>query len=209
MALTEYWPCKEIYPNDLYGLERFSKKEQEQIRSALQFAKRFHGDQRRVAGPKFITHPIAVAQLLIDFFEADADTVIAGLLHDTVEDTPATLEDVETLYGARARFIVDGATEVGRGDGQDRIFDKEERKKASRKKVREYGKQDKSVLTVKIADRWHNTCSCHALRAKNQRLMAEEFLSFHIPIAKELGYDTTMMENAAQAVLERVTHSRH
>ncbi len=203
--LPEHITLKYLYPKKLENLEKFSDAEQKNILSAFRFAKMFHSDQKRIAGPPFIVHPIAVAQLLIDEFDADAETVMGGLLHDTVEDTPATLEDIESHFGPVVRFIVDGATDVGRGDGHPPIKDKQLRLAKTREKIRAFSDKDSRVGLVKIADRWHNLVTCFALRPKNQAMMARFALDFHIPLCRELGFgkQAELFEKAANAVLGR------
>jgi GTP diphosphokinase / guanosine-3',5'-bis(diphosphate) 3'-diphosphatase len=169
-------------------MERFDPLDRQRIEKALLFSKKYHEKQRRVSGEPYIIHPVAVAQSLIDTFGADADTVITGLLHDTVEDTDATLDDVEREFGPVIRFLVDGTTDVGKGDGQAEIEDRTSRDAATHKKVEAYAAKDPRIFIVKIADRWHNMLSCRALRPKNQKRLALETLSFHVPAARKLGF---------------------
>lgn len=189
----------------LTRLERFSQEERLLIEQALDYSTACHAPQRRVSGEPFITHPVAVAQSLIDDFGADADTVAAGLLHDAVEDTPATLDDVESRFGKTIRFLVDGATDVGKGDGAAHIPDVEERSQQSHMKVDRYAQSDPRVYLVKLADRWHNIKHCAALRPKNQLRMAMEALSYHVVIARRLGLvsQADAIERAACEVLAR------
>ena len=172
----------------LKNLDRFSLVDQERIAKALLMATQWHAPQRRVSGEPYIIHPVAVAQSLIGEFNADADTVISGLLHDTVEDTTATLDDIKREFGETIRFMVDGVTEVGKGDGHPHVGDYEERARLTEQKVHEYAKKDPRIYLVKIADRWNNMITCHALRPKNQVRLARLTLGFHVPITRELGF---------------------
>ncbi len=174
----------------LDNLDRFSVEEQLLIAKALEFATTHHAPQRRVSGEPYIIHPVAVAQILIDKFNADVMTVAAALLHDTVEDTSATLDDIELLFGVDIRFIVDGTTDVGKGDGREHIEDKHERADRTHHKVHEYAIKDSRIYLVKIADRWHNMTTCSALRFANQERLAMETMDFHVPAARKLGFDS-------------------
>jgi GTP pyrophosphokinase len=192
--------------HSLTHLERYAVKDRARIQQALEFATAQHAPQRRVGGEPFITHPVAVTQLLIDEFSADAETVMAGLLHDTVEDTGATLEQVEGMFGPAVRFLVDGTTDVGKGDGNGHIEDRAERDAASHKKVEAYAAKDQRVYLIKIADRWHNVQHMSALRPKNQRRLANEALSFHIPVCRRLGFtkQADAFQHACEDALRRL-----
>ncbi len=195
----------------LDDLDKYSYEERALIDRALIFATEHHAPQRRASGEPFITHPVAVAQILVDEFNADAQTVIAGLLHDTVEDTPATLSMVLAEFGDVIAHLVDGVTDVGRGDGREHIEDREERAAHTHKKVHEYAQKDTRVYLVKIADRWHNLAHIHALPLKNQKRLAEEAMSFHVVIARELGYAiiADRLEQLAQEICDRIRHIEH
>ena len=84
-----------------------------ELESAIDFATKSHSGQKRKTGEPYIIHPLAVAGILIDW-GMDIDTVLAGVLHDTVEDTDTTLEDIEKLFGRDVAFLVDGVTKVSK-----------------------------------------------------------------------------------------------
>jgi len=172
----------------LHNLERFPVDERSLIARALEFAKIHHAPQRRISGEPYIVHPVAVAQLLIDEFHADAETVAAGLLHDTVEDTSATLEDIKREFGPVVAHIVDGVTIPGKGDGKPVIELRVERDAATHQKVLEYGVKDERVYLVKIADRWHNMTTCSVMRPASQLRLAKETVAFHVPLCIKLGF---------------------
>jgi GTP diphosphokinase / guanosine-3',5'-bis(diphosphate) 3'-diphosphatase len=174
----------------LEHLERFTPEEQQRILAALDFAAFHHRNHKRISGEPYVTHLLAVAQMLIDDFEADANTVIAGLLHDTVEDVDVTLEQVEENFGSKVRTLVDAATNVGEGDGHAKIHDWYVRTAASHKKVRRIGEEHGEVYLIKIADRIHNMRSCSAMRPFNQLRMADDVEAFSIPLCRELGLNT-------------------
>jgi GTP diphosphokinase / guanosine-3',5'-bis(diphosphate) 3'-diphosphatase len=189
----------------LNHLEKFSAQEQELIAKALEFATRHHSSQKRVSGKPYIVHPIAVAQSLIDDFHADAETIAAGLLHDTVEDTAATLPDIEQEFGHRVKFLVDGTTDVGVGDGHEPIADWEVRWNATMEKAHAYAAKDKGVYIIKIADRWHNLTTCSVLRSKNQVRLVRTTKEFHLPACRELGFASQAreIEKVCEEIIKR------
>jgi (p)ppGpp synthase/HD superfamily hydrolase len=189
----------------LQNLDCYSAPERERIARAVSFMERAHATQRRISGAPYSTHLYAVAQLLIDEFHADADTVIAGLLHDTVEDTAVTLPVIEGEFGLVVRFLVDGATNVGEHDGHPKILDWYVRTNKSHEKVLRYAQQDKRLLLIKVADRWHNLLECGAMRPYNQRRLAEDSLGFTVPACLAAGFPNQAMrvERLCSEILQR------
>jgi guanosine-3',5'-bis(diphosphate) 3'-pyrophosphohydrolase len=175
---------------ELHHLERFSSEDRNRIARAVEYAKTRHQHQTRLGGGPYIVHPIGVAQRLIDKFSADADTVIAGLLHDTVEDTGASLDEIETLFGPVVRFLVDGVTDVGEGDGGEKISDKIHRARATEKKASGYGIKDPRVFIIKIADRTDNMYTVSVHSPRGQVGYSRATLNFHVRICRELGYES-------------------
>jgi GTP diphosphokinase / guanosine-3',5'-bis(diphosphate) 3'-diphosphatase len=172
----------------LQHLDRFSPEERTRIQHAVEFATKFHAPQTRKGGGPYVSHPIAAAQLLIDEFNADADTVIAGLLHDTVEDTEASLEDIEREFGAAVRFLVDGVTDYGQSDGNSHIPDKFLRAEKSAAKALQYAEKDPRLLLIKFADRWDNMKSVHVHTPRGQVGYSRATLEFHVKQARKLGF---------------------
>lgn len=171
--------------------DRFSPEEQALIRKALEFAGHAHATQkRRGDGRPYVVHPAAVAQLLMDEFEADAETVMAGLLHDTVEDTAVTLEEVEREFGNAIRFLVDGVTDYGEGDGNQKVPDKLVRAQHSKEKAQRYAEKDERLLIVKIADRWDNMRTVHIHTPKGQVGYSKATIDFQVKEARRLGFQT-------------------
>ncbi len=177
----------DLRPAALDRLDRFPSAQRDRIHAALAFAKTHHGAQTRIEGGPYYTHLVAVAQLLIDELAGDADTVIAGLLHDTVEDTPVTLADIEERFGAPVRFLVDALTEVGKGEGETPIPDKMERVRLTWEKVDRYALKDPRVYRIKIADRWHNLLTSASLRRGTQLRWIKEVRDRCIPLVHRLG----------------------
>lgn len=159
----------------------------ERIKKAYMFAAKAHAGQARKTGEPYIIHPVQVAEILLDL-HLDEDSIITGLLHDTVEDNPdITLEEIEREFGGDVAKIVDGVTkltQVGRrGRRQDKVNQAENLQKfvlAMSKDVR--------VLFVKLADRLHNMRTLHHVPRKASRLRkAEETLDIYAPLARRMG----------------------
>lgn len=180
-------PLHTLYPDELVGLERYSREERDLIERALAFAIERHAGQRRFDGPAYHKHLIAVAQLLVSACDADAETVAAGLLHDTLEDTKTTMEEI-AAFGEPVRFLVDAATEVGRGDGARPELFRETREAKTHDKIRRYAREDPRVWLVKGCDRWHNLLTSDLGRVKARIHWSEEAITFHVPGLREAGY---------------------
>src|SRR5436309_2868212 len=152
------------------------------ISRAYQVARAAHDGQVRRSGDPYIQHPLAVAKILAEL-GLDDITLSAALLHDSVEDTGVTLEEVATDFGDDVAAIVDGVTKL------DRIsFDsKEAQQAASMRKMLVAMAKDIRVLLIKLADRLHNMRTIAALRADKQQRIAQETLDLHRPPAHRLG----------------------
>ncbi len=152
------------------------------IYRSYEVARAAHGDQKRRSGEAYITHPLAVAEILASY-GMDRDTIVAALLHDTVEDTDLTLSDVEDEFGAVVASLIDGVTKL------DRIkFDTREAAQAAtiRKMVVAMA-QDVRVLLIKLVDRLHNIRTIGPLPPEKQRRVAQETLDVYAPLAHRLG----------------------
>jgi len=154
------------------------------IVDTYQFARKAHGDQLRKGGGLYIVHPVAVACILLEI-DADEDTLIAALLHDTIEDTHVTPEEVVQRYGEGVSHLVDTVTELSRDEFSG---SRKKRKLESLRKMLTMGERDKRALVIKIADRIHNmrTIDGHGNYEK-QRVIARETGDLFIPMARELG----------------------
>ncbi len=152
------------------------------IRKAVDFASSAHGDQRRSSGEPYIVHPIGVATILAEL-HMDKDSIITAILHDTVEDTHASLEDIAKVFGDSVSELVDGVTKISRI-----TFRTSEEKQAEnfRKMVVAMAK-DLRVILVKLADRTHNMRTLDYLPEKKRRLIAQETLDIYAPLAARLG----------------------
>ena len=152
--------------------------------SAYVFSERAHAGQTRASGKPFIVHPLAVADILADW-RFDARTVAAALLHDVVEDTPATAEDIRREFGADVARIVDGVSKIDRLENIDR----ESREAENFRKLLLAAAEDWRVVFIKLADRLHNMRTLAALSGpERRRRVAAETLEIFAPIADRLGF---------------------
>ena len=168
---------------ELTGLERFSENELNKIRQAYRVAKGLHDQTkiRRKSGEPFFTHPLAVAQILVDLNE-DYEAVCAGLLHDTIEDTAYTKERMEQDFGETITYIVDGVTKIPNVSKLDKNADLETIKKLIVSCAR-----DIRIIKVKLADRLHNMRTLQYMNPLKQQKIAHETLSIYVPLAKMIG----------------------
>ncbi|MBR1383412.1 MAG: bifunctional (p)ppGpp synthetase/guanosine-3',5'-bis(diphosphate) 3'-pyrophosphohydrolase, partial [Ruminococcus sp.] len=121
------------------------------IVSAYELAEKYHHDQKRESGEPYIVHPVAVAYILLEL-GMDTDTICAALLHDVVEDTPCTLEELQKQFGSDVAMLVNGVTKLGKVE----IFTKEEQKAENIRKILLALSDDIRVIIIKLSDRLHN-----------------------------------------------------
>lgn len=167
-----------------------------QIESAYQVAERWHRGQKRKSGDPYITHPLAVTTILAEL-GMDPATLMAGLLHDTVEDTEYGLEDLRRDFGDVVALLVDGVTKL------DKVkFGEAAQAETVRKMVVAMAK-DPRVLVIKLADRLHNMRTMRYLKREKQEKKARETLEIYAPLAHRLGMNTIKweLEDLAFAIL--------
>ena len=162
-----------------------SKKviQSERIRKAVEFATKAHEGQKRKSGEPYIVHPKAVMETLMEW-GMDEDTAIAGVLHDTVDDTEVTLDDVKKEFGESVAFLVDGVTKIGKARQGMRDIDTYlpvTRDNLLRLLVATGS--DIRVLIIKLADRLHNLRTLSALPPEKQKKIAKETLEIFAPLA--------------------------
>jgi GTP diphosphokinase / guanosine-3',5'-bis(diphosphate) 3'-diphosphatase len=149
---------------------------------AYQFSAASHQGQQRASGEPYLSHPLEVANLLVDF-KMDVTTVTAGLLHDVLEDTTATKADLEREFGGEIAELVDGVTKIGKLAFSSR----EERQAETFRKMLVAMARDLRVLMIKLADRLHNMRTLDYLPADRSRKIAQETLDIYAPLAHRLG----------------------
>jgi GTP diphosphokinase / guanosine-3',5'-bis(diphosphate) 3'-diphosphatase len=152
------------------------------IHKAYETARGRHADQFRKSGEPYITHPLAVASILAGY-GLDAETVAAAILHDTVEDTDLTIEDVSRDFGPVVAALIDGVTKLDRV----RFSNREEQQAATIRKMVIAMARDVRVLLIKLADRLHNIRTIHPLEPDHQQRVALETLEVYAPLAHRLG----------------------
>ncbi len=149
---------------------------------AYRYAEAMHEGQRRQSGEAYITHPVAVATELAQL-GLGTPTLIAALLHDTVEDTPATLEDVREGFGDEVAHLVDGVTKLDRLQ----VESKQEQQAETLRKMIVAMAKDIRVLVIKLADRLHNMETIGFMSRDKQKRIAQETLDIYAPLAHRLG----------------------
>lgn len=154
----------------------------ERVRKAYEFAEQLHHSQVRLSGEPYIFHPLSVAVILAQM-EMDTDTIIAALLHDTVEDTDCTSQNLIDLFGEQVAELVDGVTKLGR----IAYSSQEEQQVENLRKMFMAMAKDIRVILIKLADRLHNMRTLKSMTAEKQRQKALETMEVFAPLAHRLG----------------------
>uniref|UniRef100_A0A7C3HSV6 Bifunctional (P)ppGpp synthetase/guanosine-3',5'-bis(Diphosphate) 3'-pyrophosphohydrolase n=1 Tax=Meiothermus ruber TaxID=277 RepID=A0A7C3HSV6_MEIRU len=168
-----------------------------QVREALEFAYTAHQGQQRKSGEPYIVHPVAVAQILAEL-GLDVETLLAGLLHDTIEDTEVRPEDIEERFGAAVRKIVEGETKVSKL--YKLAHAAQEDKHAEEKHAEDLRQmfiamaEDVRIIIVKLADRLHNLRTLEFMPPHKQQRIARETLEIYAPLAHRLGIGQVKLE---------------
>jgi GTP diphosphokinase / guanosine-3',5'-bis(diphosphate) 3'-diphosphatase len=152
------------------------------LERAYRFSAASHQGQQRASGEPYLSHPLEVANLLVDF-KMDVTTVTAGLLHDVLEDTAATKADLEREFGGEIAELVDGVTKIGKLAFSSR----EERQAENFRKMLVAMARDLRVLMIKLADRLHNMRTLDYLPSDKAKKIAQETLDIYAPLAHRLG----------------------
>jgi len=159
------------------------------IKEAYEFSARAHEGQHRSSGEPYVSHPVAVAGILAGLY-LDAGSIKAALLHDVLEDTPATLAEIKQCFGDDVALLVDGVSKLD----QLRFDSAAEAQAESFRKMLLAMVQDLRVILVKLADRTHNMRTIEALPTEKQRRIARETLDIYAPIANRLGIYSLKVE---------------
>lgn len=159
------------------------------IEKAYQFSEALHQGQQRSSGESYIQHPVEVATILAEL-KLDTPTIVTGLLHDTVEDTHTSLEEIITQFGPEIGNLVDGVTKISQISFQT----SEEKQAENFRKMILAMAQDIRVILVKLADRLHNMRTLQYLRPDKQVRIAQETLDIYAPLANRLGLSAIKRE---------------
>lgn len=172
--------CLQLIPAS--GTDSWSERDRALIGSAFQFAYDLHGDQKRKSGELYISHPIAVAGLLRDL-GGGAAMIAAGFLHDVVEDTEVSIEEIKARFGEETALLVEGVTKLSKFE----FSSKKEQQAENFRRMFVAMAQDIRVIVVKLADRLHNMRTLEHLRADRQLAIAQETRDIFAPLADRLG----------------------
>ncbi len=152
------------------------------LRRAYDFAEKAHTGQKRISGEAYITHPLSVTMILAEL-EMDLDTLLAGLLHDVVEDTDISLEQLAKEFGIEVAQLVDGVTKLGKFEFKS----KEEHQAENLRKMLLAMAKDIRVILIKLADRLHNMRTLDVCFEEKRKEISQETLEIYAPLANRLG----------------------
>ncbi len=161
----------------------------ERVREAYDFGAEKHQGQKRVSGEPYITHPVAVADILADL-RLDADTLVAAILHDVIEDTPTAKAEIASIFGQVVAELVDGVSKLD----QIQFKNRQEAQAESFRKMLLAMVRDIRVIMVKLADRMHNMRTLGVMPPVKRRRSARETLEIYAPIAERLGLYAVKLE---------------
>ncbi|MEQ8664394.1 MAG: bifunctional (p)ppGpp synthetase/guanosine-3',5'-bis(diphosphate) 3'-pyrophosphohydrolase [Rhodospirillales bacterium] len=178
--------------------------DEDALNRAYVFAMKAHGQQKRASGDPYFSHPLEVAGILTEY-RLDTASIITALLHDTIEDTPATEDEIEAQFGSEVARLVDGVTKLTRIEFQS---DHEKQAENFRKLVLAMS-EDIRVLLVKLADRLHNMRTLHHIqREEKRRRIAHETMDIYAPLAERIGMEAmkTELEDISFSVINPDAH---
>ncbi|MED1303424.1 GTP pyrophosphokinase [[Bacillus thuringiensis] serovar konkukian] len=179
--------------------------ELKRLKKAIYFAEQAHDGQYRQTGEPYIIHPFAITEILLNY-KADITTLIAALLHDVVEDTEYSLEEIESHFGATIRYIVNGLTKGKKQQDQNKVL----YEAINFKKLLLSSQHDIRVGIIKVIDRLHNIKTLNVKNPAKQVAYANETLTLFAPLAKRLGLYTIQyeLENLAFQYLHKERYSK-
>jgi len=154
----------------------------ERLQRAYVFTAKVHDGQERLSGEPYLIHPLEVAGILLDL-NVDEDTIIAGLLHDTLEDTLTTREEIERLFGEKVAFLVEGLTKIARIEFKSA----REQQAENFRKMLIAMSEDIRILMIKLSDRLHNMRTIEYMKEESRHRIAQETMDIYAPLAHRLG----------------------
>ena len=166
----------------LKEVEKYNKEDTQKVRKAYEFANYLHKGQYRQSGEPYITHPLNVALILAQM-NADSDTLCAALLHDTLEDTSATKDDIEYFFNSEVANLVDGVTKISKMN----FSSKKEQNLANTRKIITGITNDVRIIIIKLADRLHNMRTLEYKSKFKQKENAIETMEIFVPLAYYIG----------------------
>lgn len=190
----------------LFHIRHLPTTDQKTVQEAFDLGAKAHEHQKRQSGEPYFTHPIAVAQILANL-GADTDTIIAALLHDTVEDTSLTLGDIESRFGPTVAMLIDGVTKLSEQDVAERPSLNEQVE--TLRKTFNLMQRDVRIMVIKIADRLHNMQTLSFRSPEKQQTVARETMDVYVKIADRLSMRDIRddLESMCLAILEPDMHT--
>lgn len=173
----------------LNKISEYNPSEVDRVKMAYEYAEELHKGQYRQSGEPYIIHPLSVAYILAEI-HADGDTLCAGLLHDTLEDTSATKEEITELFGQIVANLVDGVTKFEKKDFKS----KKDEEAANTRKIINGLTNDVRIIIIKLADRLHNMRTLQFKTKEKQKENALETLEIFVPLAYYLGVNSIKSE---------------
>ena len=196
--IQEFQSPEQLYQDLIAHVQKYHPSDDiSLIEKAYGIAYNAHKEQVRKSGEPYIIHPLCVAIILADL-EMDKETIAAGLLHDVVEDTIMTDEEIVEEFGSDVALLVDGVTKLQQlqfgGNQEDRTPDKLEMQAENLRKMFLAMAKDIRVILIKLADRLHNMRTLKHMPAEKQQRIARETLDIYAPIAQRLGISKIKVE---------------
>lgn len=174
---------EQLYDELIAEIKRYHpSKDLSLVERAYKLAREAHGEQKRKSGEPYIIHPLCVAKILAEL-ELDLESITAGLLHDVVEDTKYTLDEISEMFNPDVALLVDGVTKLSNIEYSSR----EEMQAENYRKMFLSMAKDIRVILIKIADRLHNMRTLKYMRPEKQKEIAQETLDIYAPLSDRLG----------------------
>lgn len=204
MALIDDKELENLLKNFEKSLTNYNRQEKKEITRAAWWASEQHKEQKRASGEPYMIHPLAVAETLVNL-RMDAPTIIAGLLHDVLEDTEITEEELTELFSQEVTTLVNGVTKINIVNAESKTMQESE----TIRKMFLAMVDDIRVILIKLADKKHNMSTLNFLREEKQKTIAKECLDIYAPLAGKLGIYglKSELEDASLKYLERATYS--